>query len=69
VGPFDVVQTTSVGFRFADRNGYVPFDMTYGDFAGLDTSAGGADGRVVYDTAHERWIAAFVEWDCTSSVH
>jgi putative cell wall-binding protein len=69
VGPFDVVQSTSVGFRFADRNGYVPFDLTYADFAGLGFSSGAADGRIVYDTAHQRWIAAFVEWDCTAGAH
>jgi putative cell wall-binding protein len=69
VGPYDVVQSTSAGFRFADRNGYVPFDVSYADFAGLDFSGGAADGRIVYDSAHERWIAAFVAWDCTSSAH
>jgi putative cell wall-binding protein len=69
VGPYDVVQSTSVGFRFADQNGYVPFDVSYADFAGLDFTGGGADGRIVYDTAHERWIAAFVAWDCTSTAH
>ncbi|HEX3428203.1 MAG TPA: cell wall-binding repeat-containing protein [Candidatus Limnocylindrales bacterium] len=69
VGPFDVVQSTSVGFRFGDRNGYVPFDMSYADFAGLDFNSGAADGRMIFDSAHNRWIAAFVEWNCTSTSH
>jgi hypothetical protein len=70
VGPYDVVQATSVGFRMTDRAGTASFDLTYGDFAGLDPAfAAGVDGRVLYDRGHDRWVAAFGEWDCDGSTN
>lgn len=65
VGPYDVVQTTSVGFRLADRTAGYIYDFTYAYFANLNpATAGGAEGRVVYDSAHNRWIAAYASWSC-----
>jgi putative cell wall-binding protein len=65
VGPFDVVQTTSVGFDISDLSGDISYQQTYGDFAGLNPATqGGAEGRVIYDSAHKRWIAAYATWTC-----
>ena len=70
VGPYDVVQTTSVGFRMTDRQGNAPFDFTYGDFAGLNSAtAAGVEGRVVYDSSHDRWIAAYAGWHCDGTTN
>jgi putative cell wall-binding protein len=56
VGPYDVIQTTSSGFRFSDRAGRGSWEVTYADFLG-QSGIVAVDGRVAWDDTHRRWLA------------
>ncbi len=64
VGPYDVVQTTSSGFRFSDRAGRGAWEVTYTDFLGSSQISVALDGRVAWDAEHERWIAVATAVRC-----
>jgi hypothetical protein len=64
VGPDDIVQVTSAGFRFFDRSGQPMFDVPLADFFLETDSAIDHDRQpqILFDDLHDRWIAVEVTW-------
>ncbi|MGZ3588593.1 MAG: hypothetical protein ACXVAE_05950, partial [Candidatus Limnocylindrales bacterium] len=68
VGPNDIVQIVNFTVRVTDRDGghVVTYDLdTFFDTAAISGTAFAAgDGRILYDSYHQRWIASEISIDC-----
>lgn len=66
VGPDNVVQMTNIRVKRTDREGGHSSTVSLADFFGLPTDpvTYDADGRIVFDAVHGRWVASELSYDC-----
>ncbi|HET7028684.1 MAG TPA: hypothetical protein VFI28_13405 [Candidatus Limnocylindrales bacterium] len=68
-GPDNVVQMVNVSVQIRNRRGSGTTNVTLPDFFGLPTNpvTYDADGRIVFDSLHNRWIASELSYDCDTT--
>jgi len=64
VGPDHVVHAVDSVMRIARRDGSSPIAVTFDTLFGLGGQYPNEGGRVIFDGAHQRWVATETSWDC-----
>jgi len=66
VGPEHVIHSVDSTMHISNRAGGSVLTLSYAQLFDLGNVYSNFDGRVVFDAAHQRWIAAETSWDCFS---